>query len=202
MADPTKIVDRTAATYAKMMNEDWDSLSAQRKLDWRALAFRVYELHAKNRLDAMTQAIEVVEGVQTAPSTPKGWLRGAQEAKNALVTFHMMAVDDLTTRSTIPDTVPDDLDAQDPYIDLRAGDLEPERVPRAQQCGVVHDDSWECTRAKHPAHWMHWDSDLGDGYDYEEDEEGLDGVIIATWRGEERLDSLHPAVGELEDEDE
>lgn len=200
MADPTKIVDRTASTYATMMGEEWDLITAERKLLWRALAFRAYELHAKNRLDAMQQCIEVVESVQTAPSTPKGWLRGAQEAKNALVLFHLEAIEDLTTRPTIPEFVPDGLDAEDPYKSARAGDLEPEVVPRGQQCGAMHEDSWECTRAKHPDHWIHWDSDLGEGYDYEEDEEGLKGVIIATWFNDQRLDSLHPAVGELEEE--
>lgn len=199
MSDPTRIIDRTAVVYATKMNEDWDTISDARKLEWRALAFIVYEVHVKNRLDAMEQCIEVAESVQTAPSTPKGWLRGAQETKNALVAFHLGAVDELTTRVEVPEMVPDDLDAEDPHVTLRAGDYDPENVPSAKRCGAIHEDDWSCTRAKHPEHWMHWDSDLGVGYD-EEDSEYLEGQIIATWHNGQRLDSLHHAIGELEED--
>lgn len=199
MADPTRIIDRTANVYATKMGEDWDSLSQERKLQWRALAFLVYEVHVKNRLDAMEQCIEVAEMVQTAPSTPKGWLRGAQETKNALVAFHLNALDELDTRPEIPEAFPEDLGKEDPYKDLRAGDLDPEKATEGLQCGAMHEDNWTCTRKKHPDHWNHWDSDLGDYYE-EEDVEYLEGQILATWYDGQRLDSLHHALGEIDDE--
>src|SRR5690349_4985021 len=118
MADPTAIIDHTAPVYAEQMGETWDDLSPRRKREWRALAFKIYELHAKNKIEGMKNCLETLDNVMTAPSTPKTWLRGVQEAKNALVAVSMAAANDLTTGATIPDEIPDDFDTPDPYVAL------------------------------------------------------------------------------------
>lgn len=201
MADPTKIVDAVAPVYAKELGEDWDTLSEKRQREYRALAYKIYEVHVQNKLSGFRQAIEIVEMVQTAPSTPKSWLRGVQEAKNALLWALEGFEDDITTRVTVPDYLPDDFTAEDPHASLRAGDEVPSLVPPDQWCGAEHDELWTCTRAQHPDHWMHWDADPGRGYD--EDEElydAINGKILATWHENTRLDTLHPALGDLDDE--
>lgn len=195
MADPTSIINKTAPMYAEVMGEAWDELTEERKMLYRSLAFRVYEVHVKNRLDAMQNCIEVIEGVQTAQSTPKGWLRGVQESKNALVLYHLTATEELQTRPSIPEELPEDFNVEDPYATLRAGDTEPETTPEGLQCGAQHEFNWTCTRPAHPEHWMHWDADPGDN----EDLEDLTGTILATWKDGETLESLHPVFGDPDD---
>ncbi len=201
MADPTKIVDSVAPMYAKELGEDWDSLSEERQRKYRVLAYKIYEVHVQNKLSGFRQAVDIVEMVQTTPSTPKSWLRGVQEAKNALVWALEGFTADIETRVTVPDVLPDDFNADDPYKDLRAGDTVPEIVPPDLWCGAEHDEMWTCTREKHPAHWMHWDSDPGRGYDDDQElYEEINGKILATWHENTRLDTLHPALGDLDDE--
>lgn len=199
MADPTRIVDATAPVYAREMNEVWDDMTEERKRQWRALAYNVYEAHVKNKLSGLDAAVETIEAVQTAPSTPKSWLRGVQEAKNFLVFRITELKDDIETRVEVPEFVPDALDMPDPYGDLRAGDVAPETLLKDGTCGHIHVDNWVCTRPSHPEHWNHWDADMGE---YEDDDElrvELEGRILATWRYDERLDTLHPALGDLDD---
>jgi len=199
MADPTMIVDSTAPVYAKQMGEDWDSITEERRREWRILAYKIYEVHVQNKLAGFTQAVQLVEAVQVAPSTPKSWLRGVQEAKNALVWALEGFTSDIETRVDIPDVLPDDFALEDDYKDLRAGDVAPEQAS-GPVCGEVHDDNWTCTRPPHPEHWHHWDADMGE---YAQDDElsvELEGRILATWKQGQRLDTLHPALGDLEDE--
>src|SRR5690242_19506537 len=198
MADPTRIVDATAPVYAREMNESWDDMAEERKRLWRALAYNVYEAHVKNKLSGLDAAVETIEAVQTARSTPKSWLRGVQEAKNFLVFRIEELRADIETRVEVPDTVPDALDMEDPYKDLRAGDVAPESLLKDGTCGAVHENNWICTRPPHPDHWNHWDADMGE---YEEDDElraELEGRILATWKNDQRLDTLHPALGDLD----
>lgn len=202
MADPTTIVDRVAPIYAQELGEDWETLSTERKERYRVLAYKIYEIHVTNKLEGLDMAAEIIEAVQVAPSTPKTWLKGVQEAKNALkwATEKMRA--DIETRVTVPDVLPEDFNAEDPHSALRAGDIAPEVVLGPDRCGVEHEDNWVCSRPKHPDHWMHYDADPGEFYD-DDDElvDILEGTILATWHYEgERLDSLHPALGELEEE--
>lgn len=199
LADPTKIVDSTAPIYAKEMGEEWDSISEERKREWRALAFKIYEVHVKNKFEGLDSAVAVIEAVQLAESTPKSWLRGVQEAKNALVWAIAGFRTDIETRVDVPDALPDDFSREDEYKDLRAGDVAPEQATGAV-CGAVHDDNWTCTRPPHPEHWLHWDADMGEWADDDELSVELDGRILATWHYGERLDTLHPALGELEDD--
>jgi hypothetical protein len=202
MADPTKIVDVTAPIYATEMHEVWDEITDERKMQWRALAYKVYEAHVKNKLEGLDMAAEIVEAVQVAPSTPKSWLRGVQEAKNALVWATDKMKRDIETRVTVPETLPEDFNAEDPYKDLRAGDMVPTIVPRSLQCGAENEDAWVCTRERHPAHWHHWDDDLGLADDEQEEElmEAIEGRILVTWFDGESVDSLHPALGDLEED--
>ena len=198
MSDPTNVVDGSAPAYASMMGEVWDELTWERKLLWRALAFKAYEKHVQNKLLGMQEAIEVIEEVQVADSTPKNWLRGTQEAKNALVVMYMTATAELEVRVDVPETLPEDFALEDPYAALRAGDMEPERVSERERCNAQHEDDWVCTRRKHPEHHQHWDANL----DMPEGEDGPevdDGQILATWRNYQRLESLHPAFGDLEE---
>ncbi len=199
MADPTKIVDSTAPVYAKQMGEDWEALSEERQRDWRVLAYKIYEVHVQNKTQGFKQAVDIIEAVQLAPSTPKTWLRGVQEAKNALVWALEGFLSDIETRVEVPDVLPDDFALEDEYKDLRAGDVAPEQALGAL-CGEVHEDNWTCTRPPHPEHWMHWDADMGE---YAQDDElsvELEGRILATWHQGQRLDTLHPALGDLDDE--
>lgn len=202
MADPTEIVDRIAPIYAQEMGEDWDELSEERRLQWRILAYKTYEVHVKNKREGIVYAIDTIESVQIAPSTPKSWLRGVQEAKNALVWMLEGFDGEIETRVMVPESVPEDFSHVDPYIDVRGGDECPEIVPKGEQCGAMHVDNWSCTRAKHPDHWMHWDADPGDFYDQEDGELiiGLDGKVLATWFEDDTLTSLHPALGDLDAE--
>jgi len=200
LADPTRIVDTTAPVYAAAMEESWDDMTEERKRLWRALAYNVYEAHVKNKLGGLDAAVETIEAVQTAPSTPKSWLRGVQEAKNFLMFRIAELKDDIETRVEVPDTVPDALDMPDPYKDLRAGDAVPEELLNGTACGALHEDNWVCTRPPHPDHWNHWDSDMGEYGDDDELRPELEGRILATWRQDQRLDTLHPALGDLDDE--
>lgn len=202
MADPTKIVDRVAPIYAQELGEDWETLSQARRERFRALAYKIYEIHVTNKLEGLDMAVEIIEAVQVAESTPKSWLRGVQEAKNALVWATTTMRDDIQTRINVPDVLPDGFNAEDPHKDLRAGDKAPEIVLGPERCGAEHEDNWVCSRPAHPGHWMHYDADPGEFYD-DDDQliESLDGMILATWHHEgERLDSLHPALGELDEE--
>jgi hypothetical protein len=199
LADPTVIVDGTAPVFAKQMGEDWDTISEERKREWRILAYKIYEIHVQNKLAGFTQAVTIVEMVQTTPSTPKSWLRGVQEAKNALAWALENLKSDIDTHVEVPDVLPDDFSAEDEYKDLRAGDVAPEQ-PVGVTCGEVHEDNWTCTRPPHPEHFMHWDADMGE---YAQDAElsvELEGRILATWKHGQRLDTLHPALGDLEDD--
>lgn len=200
MADPTTIVDSVAPIYAQEMGEAWDTITEERKRQWRALAYRIYEVHVQNKVTGFRQSIEIVEGVQVAPSTPKSWLRGVQEAKNALVWSIESFEADIATRVEVPDVLPDDFDKEDPYKDLRAGDVAPENTPGVAPCGAFHADNWQCTRDAHPDHWIHMDCDMGE---YSKDDDlrpELEGRILATWHNDQRLDTLHPALGDLEDD--
>lgn len=199
MADPTKIVDATAPVYAKQMGEDWDSLTEERQREWRILVYKIYEVHVQNKLSGFEQAVDIVEMVQTAPSTPKSWLRGVQEAKNALVWALEGFKEDIETRVMVPETLPEDFALEDEYKDLRAGDVAPEQLSKAV-CGEVHEDNWMCTRPPHPEHWMHWDADMGEYANDEDLSVELEGRILATWKQGQRLDTLHPALGDLEDD--
>lgn len=199
MSDPTTIVEKTAPAYASMMGEEWDEIDEQRREWWRALAFKVYELHVANKLDGLKMAIDAVEAVQVAESTPKSWLRGAQETKNALVWLMQGVQADMYTAVEVPDSLPADFDEEDPYKDLRAGDLAPEIVPERERCNALHADNWSCTRRKHPDHWSHWDSEPGDFYDDDQELiEYIHGCILATWHNDYSLETLHPAFGDLE----
>lgn len=199
MADPTTIVDATAPIYAKQMGEDWDAIGEQRQREWRVLAYKIYEVHVQNKVAGFAQSVEIVEMVQVAPSTPKSWLRGVQEAKNALVWALEGFTADIETRVEVPDVLPDDFDKEDPYKDLRAGDIAPDEGS-GRVCGALHDDNWQCSRPEHPDHWIHMDCDMGE---YAQDDElsvELEGRILATWRQGQRLDTLHPALGDLDEE--
>lgn len=204
MADPTRIVDNVAPIYAQELGEDWESMTEERKRQFRALAYKVYEVHVKNKLEGLDLSVQIVEAVQVAPSTPKSWLKGVQEAKNALKWAIEGMTTDIETRVTVPEFLPEDFDSPDEYADLRAGDSVPEIVPQDQQCGAVHEDAWTCTRRKHPDHWHHWDDDLGlsdeDARDESELMDMIEGKILATWHEGQRLDSLHPALGDLDDD--
>lgn len=199
LADPTKIVDSVAPIYAQEMGEDWDTITEERKRLWRALAFKLYEVHVKNKFEGLNSAVAVIEAVQLAESTPKTWLRGVQESKNALVWAIQGFERDIETRVEVPDVLPDDFAEEDPYKDLRAGDIAPENAS-GKQCGAYHDDNWCCTRDPHPDHWIHMDCDMGEYEADDELREELDGRILATWHNGQRLDTLHPALGELEDD--
>lgn len=200
MADPTIVIDQMAPGFAYEMGEDWDTLSVERQLQWRVLAYKTYEAHVKNKVDGFRQSIDVIESVQVAPSTPKSWLRGVQEAKNALVWTWEGFADELETRVAVPDVLTEDLESPDPYAHLRAGDLAPEIAFPGSGCGAEHHDNWVCSRPPHPDHWAHYDADPGAFRDEDgEPIEELEGYILATWRNGQRLDSLHPALGHLED---
>lgn len=185
---------------------DWETLSPEMQRRFRALAFKVFEAHVVNKIEGFKMAIEVVENVQVAPSTPKSWLRGVQEAKNALVWVLDGFADELETRVDVPDALPDGFDALDPYEHLRAGETAPQEANEGALCGAEHESMWQCTRAPHPSHWQHWDAST-DGLQWDEDDEedaefvsSLDGIILATWHDDGRLESLHPALGELDGE--
>lgn len=193
MSDPTSIVEKTARQYAHELGEDWDDLTPLRQQRFRAMAFKIYELHVTNKLSGMAMCCDAIEDVQTAASTPKNWLRGVQEAKNALVTLVEDELEAVRVHVTVPDAPTDDLDASDPYETLEAGDPEPYgNVKSKNRCGSLHNDNWTCTREKHPEHWQHWDSDPADFY------RDTDGEILVTWRDPEVLDSVHRAVIEYE----
>lgn len=194
-----RIVDGSAPAYAKMLGEEWEDLTDERKLLWRSLAFKAYEKHVDNKLLGMRECVELIEEVQVADSTPKNWLRGVQEAKNALVVMLLSATDELEVRVEVPDVLPNDFALEDPYRHLRAGDMEPEKVSERERCNAQHEDDWVCTRRKHPEHFQHWDANL----DMPEGEDGPevdDGQILATWRNGQRLETLHPAFGDLDEE--
>lgn len=200
MADPTSIVERTAPTYAEQMGETWDELTPRRQREWRALAYKIYELHIKNKLEGMSQSVEVLDSVLTAPSTPKNWLRGVQEAKNAMIALNLAAAMELRTHADIPDAFPWDLTEEDPYIELRAGDVEPETVSEHERCNAQVDD-WTCTRRRHPSHWKHWDADSSEIVDEDGDEmPELEGIILSTWYDGRKLETLHPVIGFLDEE--
>jgi hypothetical protein len=176
-------------------------MSTERLERFRALAYKIYEIHVVNKLEGLDMAVEIIEAVQVAESTPKSWLRGVQEAKNALVWATEAMRTDVETRVNVPDALPDDFTAEDPHATLRAGDKAPEIVLGPDRCGAEHDQNWVCSRSIHPDHWMHYDADAGEFYD-DDDQlvEIVDGAILATWHEGQRLDSLHPALGDLEDE--
>lgn len=198
MGDPTIVMQKTAESYARILGEDWDELSQERQERFRVLAFSVYQMHVTNKLQGMKMAIEAVEDVQCAPSTPKRWLPGVQEAKNALCFMVEEELELLEIAVEVPDVVPDNLDANDPYEDLRAGDRSPyDALKSTEVCGNVKsedgDTGWTCTRLHHPAHWKCWDDDPGEWY------EDADGEILVTWYQDGGpLESIHPAVKEFE----
>lgn len=195
MNDVVEMVERTAQSYAKVLREKWDDMPAKRQDMFRQLAFFIYEMHIKNKLNGMSEALQVIQQVQQAPSTPKRWLPGVQEAANAVglyiadeVELHEIAVE-------VPETVPDDLTKADPYSHLTAEDTDPYGgcVPSKERCGALHDENWTCTRPVHPSHWQHWDSDPEDFYK----ETGTD--ILVTWNGNGEIRTIHRAVLEYED---
>lgn len=190
---PVEITEKTAKTYASSMREEWDELSDERKMHWRALAFRIYEMHCKNKLNGMTMALNEIEEVQLAPSTPKRWLPGVQEARNAIALMITEELDTLDVRVTVPESVPDAFDAIDPYLTLSAEDVDPYIGTESDlQCGYVHEDGWTCTREMHPMHWQHWDSNPAEFY------EDTNGEILVTWFYDEDVTTVHPAVLEYE----
>lgn len=194
MSNPTDIVEKTSKQYAHELGMDWDDdLTPLQQQKFRALAFKIYELHVQNKLQGMQMACEVIEDVQTSAATPKNWLRGVQEAKNALVVMLEAELETLEVSVEVPDAPTDDLDAHDKYETLEAGDKDPyDGLKASKRCGAVHDDNWTCTREKHPEHWQHWDSDPADFY------RDTDGEILVTWRNASTLDSVHRAVVEYE----
>lgn len=198
MGNPTLVIQKTAESYARVLGDEWEDLTPERQERFRVLSFHIYQMHVSNKLQGMKQAIEAVEDVQCAPSTPKRWLPGVQEAKNALCFMVEEEMEILEMRVEVPDVVPDNLDAEDPYSTLTAGDKSPYGLIKSEDlCGVVKSDDgengWTCTRLHHPSHWQHWDNDPGEWY------EDADGEILVTWFDGGPLETVHPAVKEYED---
>lgn len=190
MNDVVDVIERTAQSHAKVLHEKWDDLPESRREMFRKLAYLIYTMHIKNKLMGMQEMIQVVEDVQTAGSTPKRWLPGVKEAKNAMLWYLECAEGELSITVEVPEVVPTDLEQPDPYAELGAEDTDPYNATEGveDRCGWVHPDEWSCTRPNHPDHWQHWDAESGGIYP------GTETHILATWFGSNELDTIHRAV--------
>lgn len=198
--DPTRLIQATAESYARVLGEEWEDLSAERQQKFRVLSYHIYTMHCTNKLAGIKQAVDEVDDVLLAPSTPKRWLPGVQEAKNSLIAMMVEEMDTLEMRVAVPDGVPDDLEAEDPHSTLEAGVKSPYGLVKAEdRCGLLKPSDedaeygWTCTRPKHPDHWLHWDDESDGFYD------NADGEILVTWHSDGPLESIHMAVIEYED---
>lgn len=194
LSDPSWIVEKTAEAYAEVLDEEWDALSPERQMKFRILAYNVLDNHMRNKINGMKLSISVVEDVLCAPSTPKRWLPGVQEAKNALFFALEIEGDALEVRVNIPESVPNGLESHDPYSTLEAGDLDPYEAmgDKSERCGKVHGEGWSCTRPVHPEHFQCWDAEPAEFY------RDCEGEILVTWTSEDELTSVHPAVLEYD----
>jgi len=187
MIDPSREVEDVAIALTKVLGDDWESLSPERRARMRATAFYVFENTLEARKRTMEQCVSMIEDLMNAPSTPKRWLPGIKEAMNTVRVRAMFESEELVIGASVPEHLPSNFEADDPYEHLTPGDFDPNPVlPVEERCGARHDGGWECTRAVHPPHWRHWDSDR-------EVVSALSGQIHTMWYTEDDELALSPA---------
>jgi hypothetical protein len=196
MHDPTMRVESVAQSLSKLLLEDYEHMTDLRRQTFRAAAFQIYSQFLEARFTTLDDVLDILEEVRIAPSTPKSWLRGVEEATNAVAVTYAHERDFKEVGSRVPETLFDGWADADPLADIVAGDVSPHAYNPEAQCGHWHLNGWQCSRPEHPSHWKHYDHDPTF---WDEDAEFMDEIIV-TWYADNAVETYHPNIELAEDE--
>lgn len=196
MNDPTHKVEHLSMSLAQALGESWDEMPEERQQRFRACAFNILEQSWEVRRNGIDSGIGALEELVLNPGTPQRWQPGLYHAIQALAILMELEEEIYSVGANVPESLSNELTAEDPYATLKAGDKDPYGAFEGQQCGAEHEFGWECTRPDHPPHWKHWDADK------EVAGRLVAGTVHVVWWDSGESDDIEVAPGLEHDEDE
>lgn len=178
-------IDEVARQMAGMMDERWEEIDQSRQQRWRSLAWITVSENVIRNYETAEDVADQLEGAVVSGNCYRKDMSGMLLAAQLIRREIGLAVEE-GFWGEMSDTVPVDLDKDDPHAALVGGDLDPyvSIDVDVERCAETHEDGWECTRPVHSPTWQHWDADP---------EMSSPAAIQVTWgEDDQSLISIHP----------